>query len=102
MPRVTGGRNSGRREQKRVEEKKRLNCDEVLDNLRDYLDEQDRAELCREIEEHLKHCHDCQVEVDTIRKTIVLYQSDPRKEIPLKVSAGLRAAMSDVYDGKKS
>ncbi len=84
-----------------MEEKKRLNCDEVLDNLRDYLDEQDRADLCREIEEHLKHCHDCQVEVDTIKKTIVLYQADRVTELPLKVGQGLRAALSNMYDDRK-
>jgi predicted anti-sigma-YlaC factor YlaD len=85
-----------------VEEKKRLNCDEVLDNLRDYLDEQDRADLCREIEEHLKHCHDCQVEVDSIKKTIVLYQADRTTEVPLTVSSALRAALSNMYDDRKS
>jgi predicted anti-sigma-YlaC factor YlaD len=84
-----------------VEEKKRLNCDEVLDNLRDYLDEQDRADLCREIEEHLKHCHDCQVEVDTIKKTIVLYQADRKTEVPLTVSSALRAALSNMYDDRQ-
>jgi len=84
-----------------VEEKKRLNCDEVLDNLRDYLDEQDRADLCREIEEHLKHCHDCQVEVDTIKKTIVLYQADRKTEVPLTVSNALRAALSNMYDDRQ-
>jgi predicted anti-sigma-YlaC factor YlaD len=84
-----------------VEEKKRINCDEVLDNLRDYLDEQDRADLCREIEEHLKHCHDCQVEVDTIKKTIVLYQADRKTEVPLTVSSALRAALSNMYDDRQ-
>ena len=84
-----------------MEEKKRINCDEVLENLRDYLDEQDRAELCREIQEHLNHCHDCQVEVDTIKKTIVLYQVDRVTEVPISVSGRVRAAMSDMYNGKK-
>ena len=84
-----------------MDEKKQINCDEVLENLREYLDEQERAELCQQITEHLKHCHDCQVEVDTIRKMIVLYQSDPRKDVPLKASQGLRAAMSRIYDSGK-
>lgn len=80
-----------------MDEKKKMNCDEVLENLKDYLDERERAELCVQIEEHLKHCHDCQVEVDQITKTIRLYQSDRVTEVPLKVSARNRAAMSDVY-----
>jgi predicted anti-sigma-YlaC factor YlaD len=85
-----------------VNDKKRIGCDEVLENLREFLDEQERADLCQQIEEHLKHCHDCQVEVDTIKKTIVLYQVDRRTEVPLTVSKSLRAAISDMYDGRKS
>jgi len=85
-----------------VNDKKRIGCDEVLENLREFLDEQERADLCQQIEEHLKHCHDCQVEVDTIKKTIVLYQVDRRTEVPLTVSKALRAAISDMYDGRKS
>ena len=85
-----------------MEEKKRISCDEVLENLRDFLDERERADLCHQIEEHLKHCHDCQVEVDTIKKTIVLYQSDRETPVPLTVSKALRAALSNVYDGRKS
>ena len=83
-------------------DKKRIDCDEVLENLRDYLDEQERAELCQQIEEHLKHCHDCQVEVDSIKKIIVLYQADRVTEVPLKTSQGLRAALSDAYKNGKS
>ena len=85
-----------------MNDKKRIGCDEVLENLREFLDEQERADLCQQIEEHLKHCHDCQVEVDTIKKTIVLYQVDRRTEVPLTVSKALRAAISDMYDGRKS
>ena len=84
-----------------MEEKKRIDCDEVLDNLRDYLDDQERAELCREIEEHLKHCHDCQVEVDSIKKTIVLYKMDRETIIPLKTSKGLHDKLVAMYDDKK-
>ncbi len=84
------------------DEKKRISCDEVLDNLKDFLDEQERAELCHQIEEHLKHCHDCQVEVDQIKKTIVLYQADRVTEVPLKASSGLRAAMTDFYKNGKA
>lgn len=77
-----------------MEAKKRISCDEVLDNLKDYLDERERAELCQQIEEHLKHCHDCQVEVDQILKTIVLYQADRVTEVPLKARQGLMAALA--------
>ena len=50
---------------------KKINCQELLDSLADYLDEDAQAELCRNIEEHLNACHDCQVYVDTVKKTSV-------------------------------
>ena len=59
-----------------------MDCTEVKDKLADYLDEEALQELCRAIEEHLSHCRDCKVEVDTVRKTIVLYQSDSELKTP--------------------
>ena len=76
-----------------------MNCNEVLDKLADYLDEEAREELCRQIEEHLRHCHDCQVEVDTVRKTIMLYQSDRSVEMPMQASTRLRTALAREYGG---
>ncbi len=74
-----------------------MNCNEVLDKLADYLDEEAREELCRQIEEHLRHCHDCQIEVDTVHKTIMLYQSDRSVEMPMKASTRLQAALTREY-----
>lgn len=76
---------------------KKLNCEEVLDNLGEFLDESSRAEICREIQEHMRHCHGCQVQVDSVKKTIVLYQADRVSEIPLTVSSKLRAALAQAY-----
>jgi predicted anti-sigma-YlaC factor YlaD len=55
-----------------------VTCQELLEQLGDYLDEEARQELCREIEEHLERCHDCRLVVDQTRKTIVLYQAEPQ------------------------
>ena len=59
-----------------------VKCKEVIDQLSDYLDAEARAELCRAIEEHLAHCGDCKVVVDTVRKTIVLYHNSGPDEAP--------------------
>ena len=75
-----------------------MNCNEVLEQLGDYLDEDARAELCRAIEEHLHQCHNCQVYVDTVKKTITLYQADRAVEVPLHVGTRLSAAMAREYD----
>jgi hypothetical protein len=78
-------------------EQKKLGCEEVLEQLSDYLDEDARAELCEAIEQHLSRCHDCQVEVDTIKKTILLYQADRVTEMPMAVSGRLNAALAQAY-----
>jgi len=74
-----------------------VDCNEVLEQLSDYLDENARAELCRAIEQHLSHCHDCRFYVDTVKKTIVLFQSDREVEVPVAASTQLRAVLAREY-----
>ncbi len=76
-----------------------MDCNEVMEQLADYLDEDARAELCRAIEEHLNTCRDCRFEVDTLRKTIILYQSDHRVEMPVRAHALLEGALAREYGG---
>jgi hypothetical protein len=49
------------------------------------------------VDEHLHACHDCSYYVDTVRKTIVLYQAELRIEVPMKATAQLRAALAAEY-----
>ncbi|NOT35152.1 MAG: zf-HC2 domain-containing protein [Candidatus Eisenbacteria bacterium] len=77
--------------------RKRLNCEEVLSQLSDFLDADAREALCLAIQEHLHACHDCQLEVDTLKKTIMLYQAERPIELPSGVSDQLRVALSKVY-----
>ena len=67
---------------------KNVDCIEVLGQLADFLDEDAREELCRDIKAHLTQCRDCQLQVDTIKKTIVLYQAESGKtfELPVRVT----------------
>ena len=74
-----------------------MNCNEVLEQLSDFLDEEQRADLCRKIEEHLTQCRDCRYYVDTVKKTIVLYQADRPHELPVTVSHSLQAALAREY-----
>lgn len=81
-------------------EKPNVDCQEVLDQLADYLDSETREELSRAIEKHLSHCRDCRVEVDTLRKTILLYhQADTSRalQIPIRVTQELNAALASEY-----
>ena len=49
-------------------------CKALLAQLSDYIDDELEEALCSEIESHLQSCQDCQILVDTTRKTIALYQ----------------------------
>lgn len=76
---------------------RRLSCQEVLDQLWEYLDEEARSELSVEIETHLRACSHCQVEVDSIRRTVLIYRADEPVVTPLHLSEQLQAALEDVY-----
>jgi predicted anti-sigma-YlaC factor YlaD len=69
----------------------------MIEQLGDYLDADARVELCRAIEEHLSRCPGCQVFVDTVKKTIVLYQADRQVEVPANVTSRLESALAQEY-----
>lgn len=61
-------------------------CNELLGSISEYVDGSLRAELCRELERHLSECDDCRVVVNTLKKTIDLYQTEaPRADLPADV-----------------
>jgi anti-sigma factor (TIGR02949 family) len=49
-------------------------CSRLLGNLSEYIDGDLQKELCSQIEEHMKTCENCRVVVDTLRKTVELYE----------------------------
>jgi predicted anti-sigma-YlaC factor YlaD len=57
------------------------NCRGMLGELSDYLDRTLSDDFCQEIEEHMARCEDCRIVVDTLQKTILLYQQLPQPEI---------------------
>ena len=77
-----------------------MDCIEVLGQLADFLDEDAREELCRDIKAHLTQCRDCQLQVDTIKKTIVLYQAESGKtfELPVRVTQRLEESLAREYE----
>jgi anti-sigma factor RsiW len=74
-----------------------VDCKEVLDQLSDYVDDEVRAELCRQIDEHLARCGNCKIHVDTVRKMILLYHIEANVETPVVVTQRLQRAMDNVY-----
>jgi hypothetical protein len=76
-----------------------VDCNDVLGQLADFLDVDAREELCRDIEAHMARCRDCTVEVDTIKKTIVLYQAESGRsfEVPIRVTQRLEEVLAKEY-----
>jgi predicted anti-sigma-YlaC factor YlaD len=74
-----------------------VDCTEVMEQLSEYLDTDVQTELRKAVDEHLHDCHDCSYYVDTVRKTVVLYQADLRIEVPMKAAARLREALAAEY-----
>ena len=62
------------------------NCQSLLGNLSDYVDGCLSEDLCQEIDKHLDECQDCRIVVDTLHKTISLYQKTAEEaEVPGEV-----------------
>lgn len=65
-------------------------CHELISSLSDFIDGELEAELCAKIERHLAECQNCRIVVDTLRKTITLYQqTNLDTEIPTEVRSRL-------------
>jgi predicted anti-sigma-YlaC factor YlaD len=56
------------------------NCLTMLSLLSDFVDGELNQELCLQIETHLSQCPDCSIVVDTLKKTIYLYQSNSKNQ----------------------
>ena len=66
------------------------NCRHLLDSLSEYIDDNLADELCQEIDRHLEDCEDCQIVVDSLRKTIYLYHATaPQASVPQDVRSRL-------------
>ncbi len=79
----------------------KLSCQEVLDQLWEYLDEEARTELASQINEHLGGCKHCKVEVDSLRHTISLYRCEEQVGTPILLSERLSAALQVAYSERK-
>ncbi|MEW5872956.1 MAG: zf-HC2 domain-containing protein [Chloroflexota bacterium] len=61
-------------------------CRFLLGSLSEYVDGALADELCAEIERHLESCDNCRVVVDSLRKTVYLYQvTKPPAVMPSEV-----------------
>ncbi len=76
---------------------RKLSCQEVLDQLEEFLDDDEvRDQLRVEVEIHLTACSDCHVYVDSVKRTILLVKGD-EPAMPLHLSSRLHLALLDLY-----
>lgn len=64
-------------------------CRRYLGSLSDYVDGVLAEELCHEIEAHMAECENCRVVVNTLSKTVLLYQQLPQPDVPSDVKERL-------------
>ena len=74
-----------------------LTCQEVMDQLADYLDDEARAELVAQVDMHVGSCQHCRVEVDTLRLTIMIFRCEERVVLPVRLEGKLRMALEQAY-----
>jgi anti-sigma factor (TIGR02949 family) len=56
-------------------------CRKLLNSLSDYVDGDLQQELCDEIELHMEDCENCRIVIDTLSKTVSLYQTSSESTI---------------------
>jgi anti-sigma factor RsiW len=59
-----------------------MKCEELLQQLSDYVDGTIQPGACKELEKHLSGCEPCEVVVDTLRKTITVYKAGEEVSLP--------------------
>ncbi len=56
-------------------------CNQLIEMISDYVDGELAPKLCQELERHIKDCNNCQIVVNTLRKTIDLYKDTAVNEV---------------------
>jgi anti-sigma factor RsiW len=77
-----------------------VNCQDVIRELSEYLDGELSPEVRRDLEEHLRDCHECQLVVDQTRMTVEIFCDSQPVPLPRDVQARLREALRRNYTGK--
>jgi len=59
---------------------KQSRCKHFISAISGYIDGDVEGQLCEELEKHLQHCNNCQIVINTMKKTIELYQRTTKEE----------------------
>jgi hypothetical protein len=58
-------------------------CHELLGSLVDYFEGTLDEAVCQEIESHMCECENCRIVIDTMEKTIEIYQAEGKQDVDL-------------------
>ena len=70
-----------------------LTCNQFMDELSEYLDEDVEGGLRKELEEHVAQCPNCWVMVDTTKKTLKIYKGLAAEPLPGDLKSRLMEAI---------
>ena len=79
-----------------------VTCEQVLQELSNFIDQDVDATLRAEIEAHLAMCHRCSILHDTLRKVLVIVADERTFEIPVGYSERLHAVIDKHLDSSSS
>lgn len=68
-------------------------CKDVLRRICAEAGKRETSPFCREVARHLESCEDCRTQAVSLRGTLELYWCLDRDDVPVEVSAKLRAAL---------
>jgi len=74
-----------------------VNCEKVILELTSYLDGVLDSHMRMDLEEHLSHCTDCRIVVDTCRKTISIFCNSEPVPLPEDVRNRLHSALLERF-----
>ena len=77
-------------------------CKKDFQRMSEYLDGELNSDICREIEDHLRHCPECRECVDSLQKSIELCKKAAAEKITPDMRGRLRAALRDCLAAEPS
>ena len=74
-----------------------MNCEQLLQYLSDYIDQDLDEELTSEAQVHLASCHNCRVVLDSTQQTIFLFKEQEKRTIPAQRRQRLFNQLEDAF-----
>ncbi len=73
-------------------------CNEIIENMSAYIDNELGSEECARMEKHLQNCDECVAFINTLKKTVEVFKTSwwakQKDTIPPTTSANLRKFLS--------